>query len=121
MPIEPNLLLTEIILTNCLQSLGKIYLDWMPQPGNYLELNGKTYTILERHHHYQYTISGYRLNKISLQVQESSKPQEKSLVKGRWVLGYGECKYNAHSEIIRCAVNPQGPCQDCWYYESLDH
>lgn len=117
MSIESNSLLTEIILTNSFQSLGKIHLDWMPQPGNYLEFNNKTYTILERHHHYQYTISGYCLNKISLHVQESQQTQENSLIKGRWVLGYADCRYNAHSEIIRCAVNPEGPCQDCLYYE----
>nr|WP_013322872.1 DUF6464 family protein [Gloeothece verrucosa]ADN14767.1 conserved hypothetical protein [Gloeothece verrucosa PCC 7822] len=45
---------TEIILTHPRQSLGKIQLDWMPQPGSYLELKGKTYAVLERHHHYQY-------------------------------------------------------------------
>lgn len=121
MSIKPNSLLTEIILTNSLQSLGKIHLDWMPQPGNDLELNGKTYTILERHHHYQYRIGGYCLNKIALHVQESQQSQEKSLFKGRWVLGYADCLYNAHSEIIRCAVNPEGPCQDCLYYDSWEH
>jgi hypothetical protein len=110
-------LLTEIILTDSLQSLGKIHLDWMPQPGNHLEFGGKTYTILERHHHYQYTIAGYCLQKISVHVQEFQQSLETSLVQGSWVLGYAECRFNAHSEIIRCAVNPQGPCRDCSYYE----
>lgn len=36
-----------------------------------------------------------------------------------YVIGKVSCKYNARSPHIRCAVNPDGPCQDCRYYESL--
>ncbi|MDJ0634165.1 MAG: DUF6464 family protein [Xenococcaceae cyanobacterium MO_188.B29] len=115
--MDSNSLLTEIILTNSNRSLGKTKLEGMPQPGNYLELKGKTYTILERHHHYQYKIGGYYLHKISLHVQESCSPQEKTLFEGRWIIGDASCYLNAGSEILRCAVNPQGPCQDCLHYE----
>ena len=119
LPRETDSPLTEIILTHPRQSLGKIKLDWMPQPGNYLELKGKTYTILERHHHYQYRIGGYYLQKIALHVQESCKPNERTLIDGRWVIGDANCRLNARSEILRCAVNPQGPCHNCYYYEAL--
>lgn len=118
--MEPDSLLTEIILSKSNQSLGKTKLDWMPQPGNYLELKGKTYTILERHHHYQYKIGGYSLQKISLHVQESRPTKEKTLIEGRWIIGDPSCHLNARSEILRCAVNPEGPCQDCLYYESVE-
>ena len=118
MPIEPKSLLTEVILSHSLQSLGKIYLDWHPQPGNSIEFKEKTYVILERHHHYQYQIGGYCLQKISLHVQESYHQDEKTLVQGRWVMGDASCRFNAHSEIIRCAVNPPGPCRNCRYYEA---
>jgi len=65
--MEPDSLLTEIILANSNQSLGKTKLDWMPQPGNYLELKGKTYAILERHHHYKYKIGiTYRVPQIAI-------------------------------------------------------
>ena len=117
--MESASLLTEIILSKSNQSLGKIQLEGMPQPGNGLKFNGKTYTILERHHHYQYKIGGYYLDKISLHVQESSLSNEKTLVQGRWVIGDASCSLNAHSELLRCAVNPEGPCQDCHYYEPL--
>ncbi|WP_036485631.1 DUF6464 family protein [Myxosarcina sp. GI1] len=117
MSSKSNSLLTEIILSNSRQSLGKIYLEQMPQPGSHLELSGKTYAILERHHHYQYKIGGYCLQRISLHVQELKLANEKSLIEGRWVIGDATCRYNAHSEIMRCAVNPEGPCQDCHYYE----
>ena len=118
MSIEPKLLLTEVILSRSLQSLGKIYLDWHPQPGNSIEFKGKNYVILERHHHYQYKIGGYCLQKISLHVQESFQQDEKTLVRGRWVVGDASCRFNARSEIIRCAVNPPGPCHNCRYYET---
>ena len=109
---------TEIILSKSNQCLGKIHLDWTPQPGNYVELGNKTYVVLERRHHYQYKIQGYCLQKISLQVQESSKPPEQTLINGRWIIGDSSCKYNAHSPILRCTVNPQGLCDGCNYYES---
>ncbi|NJM90220.1 MAG: hypothetical protein HC847_26865 [Hydrococcus sp. RU_2_2] len=115
--MEPDSLPTEVILTHPRQNLGKVQLDWIPQPGNYVELKGKTYAVLERHHHYQYKVGGYSLQKISLYVQSAKNPSEKSLVDGRWIVGDASCRFNAHSEILRCAVNPEGPCQGCRFYE----
>ena len=116
--LDSKSLPTEIILSKSNQVLGKIYLEWTPQPGNNIQLENKTYVVLERHHYYQYTIGGYCLYKIALQVQESSKTQEKTLIDGRWVIGDASCKYNARSAILRCTVNPQGLCDGCNYYES---
>jgi hypothetical protein len=118
--MEPESLPTEVILTHPHRSLGKVQLDWMPQPGNYLELRGKTYAVLERHHHYQYKVGGYCLQKISLYVQSAPRPAETSLIDGRWVIGDTKCRFNARSEILRCAVNPDGPCAGCRYYEALE-
>ncbi|BAY46698.1 hypothetical protein SAMD00079811_43110 [Scytonema sp. HK-05] len=115
--MEPNSLPTEVILTNSRQSLGSVQLDWTPQPGNYLDLEGKTYAVLERRHRYQLKAGRYLLQKIALYVQSATRPSEKSLVGGRWVIGDASCRYNACSEMIRCAVNPDGPCQTCRYYE----
>ena len=88
---------TEIILSKSSQSLETVYLDWTPEPGHYLELGQKTYVVLERHHHYQYQIGGYCLQKISLHVQESTKPQEQTLIDGRWVIGDASLSpYSSH-------------------------
>lgn len=108
---------TEIILSSSSQLLGKMHLEQIPQTGTHLELAGKTYAILERHHHYRYKIGGYCLQKVSLHVQELKLAAEKSLIEGRWVIGNVTCRYNAGSEIIRCAVNPEGPCKHCHDYE----
>lgn len=117
--MEPDSLPTEVILTHPRQSLGSVQLDWTPQPGNYLDLEGNTYAVLERRHRYQLKAGRYRLQKIALYVQSAKQPSEKSLVGGRWVIGDASCSYNAYSEIIRCAVNPDGPCNTCRFYEKL--
>jgi hypothetical protein len=109
---------TEIRVTHPESCLGKIYLDWMPQPGNYLEFNGNCYTVLERRHRYQFKSGRYALFNIVLYVQPSQKPLEKSLVNGRWVVGDASCRFNAQSELIRCAVNPLGPCDGCRSWET---
>ncbi len=115
--MNQNSILTEVILSHTHQSLGKLKLDWNPRKSNYLELEGTTYTILEYHHHYHYQVGGYQLKKISLYVQISEDSQEKNLVNGRWILGDINCRFNAHSEIITCAVNPQGSCKNCKFFE----
>lgn len=115
--MELDYLPTEVILTHPRQSLGNVQLDWTPQPGNYVDLEGQTYAVLERCHRYQLKAGRYRLHKIAIYVQSAQRPVEKSLVEGRWVIGDANCRFNAHSELIRCAVNPEGPCDRCRFFE----
>ena len=115
--MEPDSIPAELILTHPRQSLGKIQLDWTPQPGNYLEYKGQTYAVLERRHRYCLKLEGYKLHKVALYVKAAKPPKEKSLIEGRWVIGDASCNFNAHSELIRCAVNPEGPCDTCRLYE----
>jgi hypothetical protein len=115
--MEPDSLPTEVILNHPKQTIGNVRLDWNPQPGAYLDLEGKTYTVLERRHRYQFKSGKYRLQKIALYVQSAKRPEEMSLVDGQWVVGDATCRYNAQSELVRCAVNPSGPCQSCRFYE----
>ncbi len=117
--MEQSSLPTEIVLTHSQRSLGNVHLDWIPQPGAYLDLAGKTYTVLERRHRYQLKAGRYQLHKIALYVQSSQRPIEQSIVDGRWVLGDATCCFNAHSELLRCAVNPMGPCDRCRFFEKL--
>ena len=109
---------TEVRTLHPESTLGKIYLDGMPQPGNYIDLEGKTYMILERRHRYQLRRGKYNLFKILGYVQLVPENVEKNFVNGRWIIGDGSCKYNAGSEIIRCAVNPHGPCEGCRFWEA---
>lgn len=117
MAMEADSLSTEVILIHPRRSLGNVRLDWAPQPGSYLDFEGQTYAVLERRHRYTFRAGCYQLHKISLYVQLAQHPAERTLVEGRWVLGDASCRFNARSELIRCAVNPSGPCDRCHLYE----
>jgi Family of unknown function (DUF6464) len=110
---EPVSMPTEVILTQSCEVLTKVKLDWTPQPGNYLDLDGKTYAVLERRHRYQLQSGRYQLAKIALYVQAAIRPEEQSLINGQWVIGDATCQYNARSTLIRCAIHPTGPCEGC--------
>ncbi|NET31141.1 MAG: hypothetical protein F6K19_03965 [Cyanothece sp. SIO1E1] len=115
--MEPDSIPTELILSNPYKYLGKIHLDWTPQPGAFLEVAGKTYTVLERRHRYRLSAGRYQVDQISLYVQSVEHADERSLIEGRWVLGDATCRFNAHSELLRCAIKPEGPCNSCRFYE----
>jgi hypothetical protein len=51
--------------------------------------------------------------------RHEDEPPEFDEVLGE-VLGDRSCQYNAHSPYIRCAVNPQGPCEGCPHYQSTN-
>ncbi|MBD3883242.1 hypothetical protein IFO70_15860 [Phormidium tenue FACHB-886] len=112
----PTDLPTEVILNHPQQTIGKVHLDWNPQPGAYLDLEGKTYAVLERRHRYQFKSGKYRLQKIALYVQSAQRPTELNLVDGQWIIGNVTCRFNARSVLVRCAVNPSGPCDGCRHY-----
>jgi len=37
-----------------------------------------------------------------------------------YMVGDLTCRYNARSAYLRCAVNPDGPCKECPYYEAVE-
>ena len=39
----------------------------------------------------------------------------------KYFIGDTTCINNAHSPYIRCAINPEGPCDECVHYEKQDH
>jgi hypothetical protein len=108
---------TEIIQNYPVKVLECLVLPWEPQPGTFLHLKGQTYTVLERRHRYHLASGQYQLCKIVILVQEANVNSEMSLVGNGWIIGDAGCAYNAHSPVIRCAVNPSGPCQGCVSYE----
>jgi len=73
--MEPNSLPTEIILTHPRQS-SVTSNSIGPAASNYLDLQGKTYAILERRHRYQLKSGRYRLHKIAIYVQSAQRPKE---------------------------------------------
>lgn len=115
-----NSLPAEVILSHSRSTLGYLHLDWNPQPGAYLEVDGQTYLVLERRHRYQLRSGRYQLHKIALYVQKCDALVEGSFLDGQWVIGDLTCLYNARSELLRCAVNPHGPCDRCTHYQPFE-
>ncbi len=109
--MTPESVPTQILLSQPAQLLGEFWLPDRPQPGSPVQINGQTYTVLERRHCYHYRGGRYHLHKMALLVQVAHP--DRNRWQGRWIIGDGRCKYNALSELIRCAVNPHGPCQGC--------
>ncbi|NEN89716.1 MAG: hypothetical protein F6K48_12715 [Okeania sp. SIO3H1] len=50
----------------------------------------------------------------------SSQPEQQYIDGLGYIIGDLSCKFNARSPLIRCAVNPFGPCKYCSDYESID-
>ncbi|MEN9218466.1 MAG: DUF6464 family protein [Gloeomargarita sp. DG_2_bins_126] len=113
--MSPESVPTQILLSQSAQSLGEFWLPDRPQPGSPVEVNGQLYTVLERRHCYQYRGGRYQLHKMSLLVQRAHP--DRNRWQGRWIIGDGRCRYNALSELVRCAVNPAGPCPGCTSFE----
>lgn len=50
--------------------------------------------------------------------RRANLPPDAHYVEGiGYLIGDISCEYNARSSYIRCAVNPDGPCQDCRFYQ----
>jgi Family of unknown function (DUF6464) len=109
----------ELVLSDAQVSLGYLGLDWQPQPGAYIEFADQMYLVLERRHRYQLRSGRYQLHQIVLYVQSVDTPTEGSWQADRWLIGDLTCAYNARSELLRCAVNPAGPCDRCGHYRAV--
>ncbi|MFQ3613431.1 MAG: DUF6464 family protein [Cyanobacteriota bacterium] len=82
-----------------------------PHPGTYVQLAGQHYLVLEKRHSYQLRQGKYRLYGIRAVVRAVATPTEEG-----GILGDPSCQFNARSPLLRCAVNPLGPCQGCPHY-----
>lgn len=110
---------TELHLIHPRRILGHVYLDWMPQPGCLIHHQGSTYTVLERRHRYQLRLGRYQLEKIALYLQVCESRGDRHIYQGEWILGDPTCQFSAHSSLIRCAVNPSGPCEGCLQFQPV--
>ncbi|MEL6553604.1 MAG: DUF6464 family protein [Cyanobacteria bacterium J06621_11] len=118
--MELKALPTDIVLSDSKEVLGHIKMDRSLYPGTYVDIEGQTYQILVRRHQYQLKLGRYHLHKAVVHVKETAMPDERTLLNGHWVIGDITCTYNARSELVRCAINPSGPCRDCIHYQSVE-
>lgn len=101
------------------QLIERLELEEVPHPGRWLEVAGRSYLVLQRHHRYQLRAGRYELSSIALQVKPQKRPADARLWQGSWVIGDPSCRFNARTPLLRCAVLPEGPCSHCCHYSPL--
>ncbi len=95
----------------------ELHLDWPPHPGSSVEIGDQIYTILEKRHSYHLRDGRYCLHAIRAYVRPAPSLDH---LEHPFVIGDPSCLHNAHSPLLRCAVNPRGPCQGCVHYQRGD-
>jgi hypothetical protein len=109
---------TDIILSESHAVLGQLSPQENPPIDGYVEFAGQTYLILERRHYYQLEAGRYQMHKIALYVQPFDAPADMNWVEGEWIIGDRNCRFNARSPLIRCAINPSGSCDRCQHWQA---
>ena len=54
---------------------------------------------------------------VALMVKPQARPADATPWRHGWVIGDPNCRFNARSPLLRCAVWPQGPCESCSHHE----
>jgi hypothetical protein len=88
----------------------------VPQPGRWLDLGQRSFLVLQRRHRYRLRNGRYELATVALQVKAQRQPADARWWHGRWVIGDPACRFNARSPLLRCAVQPAGPCERCAHF-----
>lgn len=56
---------------------------------------------------------------VRQQRSTTELPRDRYYLEGvGYLIGDISCQFNARSGYLRCAVNPQGPCQGCRHYQT---
>jgi Family of unknown function (DUF6464) len=82
-----------------------------------LLLIGSWLSYLQRLHARNRRLSVTESNSSHRIYKRVNRDPEEQYVEGvGYIIGDLTCSYNARSPYIRCAVNPDGLCQDCRHY-----
>ena len=110
-PIQPAIQLIDAATGS---QLGELAMEGSPHPGSRLEFLAQSYLVLEKRHTYHLRNGRYRLHRIRAYVRELSAFEDHA--DAGQIIGDPTCCFNAHSPLLRCAVNPSGPCEGCGEY-----
>ena len=97
--------------------LHRMELDDPPQPGRWISFDQISYLVLQRRHRYRLLNGRYEIGSIALMVKPQKQPRDALFWRHGWVIGDPECRFNARSPLLRCAVWPEGPCDRCTHRE----
>ena len=89
-----------------------------PTPGQWFLHDHVSYLVLQRRHRYKLHSGRYELSSIVLYVKAQKQPADAHFVAHGWVIGDSDCRFNALSPLLRCAVLPDGPCDRCVHREA---
>ena len=93
--------------------LDRFELGDPPIPGQWFFHKQISYLVMQRKHRYKLRSGRYELSSIVLLVKLQKQPADAQLVGHGWVIGDPDCRFNALSPLLRCAVVPDGPCDFC--------
>ncbi len=110
------------MLVELRQSVTQILLDRFelnepPMPGQWFLHQQISYLVMQRRHRYKLHSGRYELSSIVLLVKAQKQPADAQFVGHGWVIGDPDCRFNALSPLLRCAVLPDGPCDRCVHHE----
>ena len=97
--------------------LDRIELEDSPHPGRWFEHEARSYLVLQRRHRYTLRSGRYQLASVVLLVKQQHQPVDARRYGHGWVIGDPNCRFNALSPLLRCAVLPEGPCEQCLHHE----
>ena len=78
-----------------------------------------SFLVMQRSHRYQLRNGRYELSTVSLLVKAETQPADARWWNGRWVIGDPNCRFNARTPLLRCAVLPEGPCERCSHHDPI--
>ena len=93
--------------------LDRVVMDSPPHPGRWIESGETSYLVLQRRHRYSLSNGRYEIASVALLVKPQQRPRDARRWRNGWVIGDPHCRFNARSPLLRCAVWPEGPCDQC--------
>ena len=103
------------ISSECL--INRIDLEDPPQPGLWLVVEDQSFLVMQRRHRYALRNGHYVMASVALMVKPQVRPADATPWRHGWVIGDPNCRFNACSPLLRCAVWPEGPCESCSHHE----
>ena len=97
--------------------LHRVDLEDPPQPGRWLVVEQQSFLVMQRRHRYDLRNGRYVMASVALMVKPQAQPADATPWRHGWVIGDPNCRFNARSPLLRCAVWPEGPCESCSHRE----